>query len=215
MQPPPWHCPTCVKPLNAAPPWQCPACSTSYPELDGIPWLLPAPAASLAEWALRLTYLLQQIDQEADALKAELQRTDGVGDLTLRRLRKQLQAKAEHRKAISELLKPLTTSESGSLALSQAVQAQLPVAQSLTGYYANLHRDWAWETDENERSLACLTAVLAGEQAASPPELGHTLVPRVRLVPTVPARVTHRCRPQPAHAARCAAHSTGQERAPL
>jgi SAM-dependent methyltransferase len=37
------------------------------------------------------------------------------------------------------------------------MNVRVPQTQSITGYYVNIHRDWAWETPENQ---ACLDAVL-------------------------------------------------------
>lgn len=157
-----WACPSCRQRLVFEPPvgWRCGACGTDHPELDGIPWLLPDPASTLAEWTLRLKHLAQRMDMDAESLKAELRDPTGMSELTLKRLRKLLQAKVEHRKAVTELLAPLEASEAGSAALSKAMRTKVPAGQTLTSYYANLHRDWAWETEENAACLAAVEAAL-------------------------------------------------------
>jgi uncharacterized protein YbaR (Trm112 family) len=153
-------CPACRAALvEEEPGHRCSGCGVAFPELDGVPWLLPEPAEALWEWKGRIKVLVQRLDAETNGLKGEL-KAEGLPELTAKRLRKLLQAKVEHRKALDELLAPLAMAETGSLDLSRAMQARVPPGQSLTGYYVNVHRDWAWETVENEASLAAVEAVL-------------------------------------------------------
>lgn len=135
----------------------------SYPAVDGIPWLLPDPRASLGEWQVRLKHLMQRLEGEAELLKLEL-KDPGLGELTTKRLRKLLQAKVEHRKTLAEILEPLVLSAAGSEELSQAMNARLPASQKITSYSNNVFRDWAWETNENRLALDAVLAVLPREE---------------------------------------------------
>ena len=165
-------CPGCQSPLHEdAATLRCGSCAESYPLLDGIPWLLPDPVASLGEWKSRLKALMGRLEADAEELKAELKDASTLPSLTAKRLRKFLQATVEHRKAIAELLTPLALADGGSYELNQAMRIKLPQSQSLTGYYSNIHRDWAWETGENKAGLDVLDKVLADEAP-----LGLTLV---------------------------------------
>ncbi len=130
--------------------------------VDGIPWLLPEPEASLTEWSLRLKHLLQRLDGEAELLKLEL-KEPGLGELTTKRLRKLLQAKVEHRKTLAELLAPLAQSAGGSEELSQAMNVRVPAKQTIASYINNVFRDWSWETDENRLSLELVFDALPRE----------------------------------------------------
>lgn len=130
--------------------------------VDGIPWLLPAPEATLTEWNLRLKHLTQRLDGEAELLKLEL-KEPGLGELTTKRLRKLLQAKVEHRKALAELLAPLALSAGGSEELSQAMNVRVPARQTITSYINNVFRDWSWETEENRSSLDLVFEALPKE----------------------------------------------------
>lgn len=130
--------------------------------VDGIPWLLPEPEATLTEWNLRLKHLTQRLDGEAELLKLEL-KEPGLGELTTKRLRKLLQAKVEHKKALTELLAPLALSAGGSEELSQAMSIRVPARQTITSYINNVFRDWAWETEENRLSLELVFEALPRE----------------------------------------------------
>ena len=138
--------------------------------LDGIPWLLPHPEKQLIEWRLKLQALLAYLEAEAERYKTDLKRTD-LGTLTQKRLRKVLQAKVEHKKYLTELLAPLSRQTDLPAELLKATDIQVPSGQTLTSYYANIHRDWSWDTTEN---AACLDVIkhLLGTNA----RLGNTLV---------------------------------------
>jgi hypothetical protein len=71
--------------------------------------------------------------------------------LAEKRLRKMLQAKMEQKKEIQKILSPIVNQEEGNLELSISMKVPLPVTQSLSSYYSNLHRDWGWEDSEENR----------------------------------------------------------------
>lgn len=164
-------CPQCTKPLAFTDSgYSCSHCQTTFPRLNGLDWLVPHPREQLAEWRLKYQALLGQIDAEIDVFKSELKLTQ-LGVLTQKRLRKLLQAKVEHKKSITEILSPLTLEISRSPDLLRSAGIHVPNAQSLTGYYANIHRDWAWETGENAESLAVVNSLIASQT-----DLGQVLV---------------------------------------
>lgn len=133
----------------------CTACNTDYPMLDYIPWLLESPKSTLDEWKSQLKLLMQTIEADSMDIKSALQE-EGLSELAQKRLRKLQQAKAEHAKAIREILKPLAIEDRGSKELSLALKATLPASQNLLSYYDNIHRDWNWGEKENKASLECI-----------------------------------------------------------
>ena len=164
-------CPQCRQTLlSIGSGWYCNACQTTFPQLNGIDWLLPQPSHQLTEWRLKLQTLFGQIDAEVEIFKAELQQS-GLRPLTQKRLRKLIQAKVEHKKSLVEILAPLSLQTSLSPDLSRISGITVPGAQTITGYYVNIHRDWAWETTENSECLAVIQKLIATQQ-----DLGHSLV---------------------------------------
>jgi hypothetical protein len=166
-----YTCPECSQNLVAQKQaWACLPCQTIYPQVDGIPWLVPSPSEQLAAWRLKLQALLAHLDSEATCFKEDLKRP-GLGTLTQKRLRKMLQAKVEHKKALIDLLAPLYRACELPSEILQATGIEIPSGQTLTGYYTNVHRDWAWDTQENAACLDVLKNLL-GTNA----NLGHALV---------------------------------------
>jgi hypothetical protein len=127
----------------------CVKCGATYPVIDGVPWLFSPPGETLAGWRVRFNALLASLQAEEEQLKAA-QKQPRLSDLTTKRLRKQLQAKVEQRKLLSDLMSPLLKEPSGNPELYQAMQLRDLAGQSIGGYYTNIHRDWAWPTDENK-----------------------------------------------------------------
>jgi uncharacterized protein YbaR (Trm112 family) len=138
----------------------CKECRQSYPVLDSIPWLFSNPRASLGEWKEQFKLLLFSIDREVEDIKSDLKLPDLMTS-TLRRLRKQLQAKVEQRKLISELLAPLSISETGNFEISTTMKVKLPRSQTLLGYFGNIHRDWCWDDVENKEGFQCIQDLIA------------------------------------------------------
>ncbi len=153
----PFVCPQCHGALNQL---SCEPCRTQYGMLDhNIPWLIPEPQAALQEWALKFKHFLGLLDEEIANLKS-LYKSSYAQPSTPKRLQKILQAKVEHKKLLEDLLGPLVKHGTRSVELLKAGGIALPPSQSLTGYYQNIHRDWSWDTDENEISLRCITSCL-------------------------------------------------------
>lgn len=140
--------------------WTCLACQKVFPVIDGIPWLYENAAAAISEWQASIGLHLQQLSNNAAAIKEELKLTN-ILESTRRRLLRQLQAFVEQRKSIETLLAGVRSTELDPqvlLTLSETMRHKAPKTQSLTGYYTNIHRDWAWDDgfskDENENQLS-------------------------------------------------------------
>ena len=135
----------------------CSACSTIFPIVDGVPWLFDEPGRSMASWRVRFNALLSSIQKEEEQLKHSAKQTD-LSELTSKRLRKVLQGKVEQRKLLTDMMSPLIKEQSGNPDLYQGMQIRDIAGQSIGGYYTNIHRDWAWPTEEND---ICLNIVLS------------------------------------------------------
>jgi uncharacterized protein YbaR (Trm112 family) len=160
-------CPSCSGPLiNQDKKISCSSCNTTFPVIDGVPWLFDEPGKSMAGWRVRFNALLASIHKEEDQLKLALKQTN-LSDLTNKRLKKVLQAKVEQRKFLADLMNPLIKEPAGNPELYQSMQLRDIAGQSIGGYYTNIHRDWAWETEENS---VCLNIVLDLLSAEKKPE---------------------------------------------
>lgn len=151
------HCPRCERgrlALQRAG-WICEACSAGFPVIGGVPWLFAEPQAALAEWRGRLSFLLQELEREAQMLRAE--HASAASRLTQARLESLAAAHEDHARRLKALLAPLAIGESAIGYESHlALRTRLPLDQGLTNYYANAHRDWAWGDAENAASLAAV-----------------------------------------------------------
>jgi hypothetical protein len=154
-------CPACATPLTGM---SCLPCRTDYPEVGGIPWLMPEPRLALAEWRGRLRHLLAHYASESARQRAALATADG--DATRGRLTHVAEALDDQAERIGRLMQPLGL---GKRAEAEAVHAalgtELPLSQGLSTYYPNLHRDWCWGDDENAASLAAVRECLAPDVA--------------------------------------------------
>ena len=139
---------------------RCPGCKTTFPALDGIPWLFAEPDATIAQWRQRLQLAVQQQAHEKTRLQSALGKKDLL-ESTRRRLTLQRDAVSEHREMLLELLRPLELrSLSASYESHLALRTRLPSDQGLNTYYGNAHRDWVWGEEENAASLSEIEAVL-------------------------------------------------------
>jgi len=150
-------CPSCGTRLagNA-----CLACRVDYPEIGGLPWLMPEPRFALAEWRGRLHHLLTHYASEAQRQRAAL---DGLRPSSLARRRIEHVASALEDQAgrIRALMQPLGIDRRNEAhAVHVALGTELPLNQGLSTYYPNLHRDWCWGDAENRASLAAVRACL-------------------------------------------------------
>ncbi len=157
-------CPACGGRLTGA---ACLSCRIDFPEIGGIPWLMPEPRAALIEWRGRLHHLLTHYAAEAARQRAAL--GDVGGEILTRRRLEHVSAALDDQAArIRALMRPLGIDRRNEAhAVHVALGTELPLHQGLTSYYTNLHRDWCWGDSENRASLE---AVLASLPAGLAPE---------------------------------------------
>jgi SAM-dependent methyltransferase len=150
-------CPACGTRLTGG---SCLRCRIDFPEIGGIPWLMPEPRLALTEWRGRLHYLLSHYAVEA-ARYREAQGTAAGGSQALARLGRVADALDDQASRIRALLQPLGIERrSEAHAVHVALGTELPLSQGLTTYYPNLHRDWCWGDAENRASLEAVLASL-------------------------------------------------------
>ena len=127
----------------------CGGCPAIYPRLAGVPWLFADPAMALGDWRARAHAFLGEVEAQAGRYREAL---DGVTRSSTRsRLKLQATACTDHVRRLRALLSPLLAeAPSAAPELYRGLGVELPVAQGLAGYYANLHRDWCWGEEENE-----------------------------------------------------------------
>jgi uncharacterized protein YbaR (Trm112 family) len=164
------RCPRCQAPLAGDGALHCSRCNAAFPDLAGLPWLFADPEAALGEWRARAHGFLAGLESQAAHYRAAL--TDEVTRAATRsRLKLLAAACTDHARRLRALLAPLLEgSAAAAPELYSALGTTLPAAQGLTGYYANLHRDWCWGEAENEASYRLVDAALG----AAPP--GRTLL---------------------------------------
>jgi SAM-dependent methyltransferase len=161
-------CPACGTRLSGA---GCLACRIDFPDIGGIPWLMPEPRLALTEWRGRLHHLLTHYATEASRQRAALDGAPASG-LTRRRLEHVAAALDDQAVRLRELMRPLGLDRrTEAHAVHVALGTELPLSQGLSTYYPNLHRDWCWGDAENKASLE---AVLSSLPQAAPP--GRVLV---------------------------------------
>ncbi|MDP9199256.1 MAG: class I SAM-dependent methyltransferase [Pseudomonadota bacterium] len=147
-------CPQCLSPLAGA---GCLTCRTDYPDMAGIPWLMPEPRTALIEWRGRLHHLLTHYTSEASRQRSALAEQPR-GAATRQRLEHVAAALDDQAARIRELMQPLGIERrSEALAVHVALGTELPMTQGLSSYYTNLHRDWCWGAAENQAAAAAVT----------------------------------------------------------
>jgi len=156
-------CPACGTRLTGA---SCLNCRTDFPEVGGIPWLMPEPRLALTEWRGRLHHLLTHYATEAARQRTALEHV--APGRTRTRIEHVAGALEDQAARIRELMQPLGIERrSEAHAVHVALGTALPISQGLTSYYPNLHRDWCWGDAENRASLDAVTASLPGGAATA------------------------------------------------
>ena len=156
-------CPRCDSALDARKDgWQSRGSKVHYPLLGGVPFLFAEPGVALDEWRGRYHARLQEIAHEAAALERAAA-APGLHSATSARLAHMRTALAQHGDELKALLQPLdVTRLTADHTTYLALRTRLPSDQGLATYYANLHRDWCWGGEENQRSSELVAAALEG-----------------------------------------------------
>jgi SAM-dependent methyltransferase/uncharacterized protein YbaR (Trm112 family) len=160
-------CPRCggtlQVPLQVQASLRCAGCTQEFPSLAGLPWLFAEPGAALGEWRARTHGFLAGLESQAARYRAAL--TDEVTRAATRnRLKLLASSCTDHARRLRALLAPLLEgAPAAAPEIYSALGATLPAGQGLTGYYANLHRDWCWGEAENEASYRLVDAALGDE----------------------------------------------------
>jgi len=156
-------CPRCRGPLTRANALGCAACAVSYPDVDGLPWLFAEPAQALGEWRARIHGFLAGLDAQAQRYRAALG-DDVTRAGTRSRLKLLAAACSDHARRLRALLAPVMEDAAAAAPeVYSALGMSLPTGQGLTGYYANLHRDWCWGDAENAAAFRILDTALGPE----------------------------------------------------
>jgi hypothetical protein len=131
--------------------------------LGGIPWLFADPALALGEWRNRLTQYLEEFARVARSADDDLAVTDRA--TTRDRLVRLRDGYREQLRLVGDLLAPLRLL---TLPLAEATQQAfatgMPLTQDLHSYYANVHRDWCWGAEENQRSAELVAQALGASR---------------------------------------------------
>ena len=154
-------CPRCDQPLTEkGESLFSKGAQTTYPRIDGIPFLFAEPKAALGEWRNRLQFALQSLSYESQRIEKELAERE-VMPKTRDRLDRLRAANDDQRNLLRTLLNPLgVESLSANYESHLALRTRLPSDQGLNTYYSNIHRDWSWGDEENAASLAEVSAAL-------------------------------------------------------
>jgi SAM-dependent methyltransferase len=164
---PVFQCPACRRGAigAGADAWVCDACSKRFPLVDGIPWLHAEPEATLADWRLRLHWLLTELRNEAAATRQELEQA-GLRLAVRNRLKLQATACDDHARRLAALLAPLGIDDlKVANEWHRALGTRAPRGPGISAYYVNLHRDWAWGRAETDAMYAQVEAALGGHRA--------------------------------------------------
>jgi hypothetical protein len=147
-------CPECSADIDCVESgFVCRSCKKIFPVLGNIPWLQKDVSFQIEQWKAKFQLEQKMMSAEELQLKAELNDPNLLPS-TRKRLNKVLQAKVEHRKSIHSYLDHLNLNLSGTSHREQIFRTKLPESIRLMGYGPNVFRDWAWESGENERSVA-------------------------------------------------------------
>jgi len=140
---------------------QCARCNTRYPNLHGVPFLLPDPDQSLARWEARAHSEQQRLRSKQTECARAIDASPSTGQATLERLTHLSRAYEQQLKCLSSLLKPLLRDLPGSDHTTyQALKTRgLQDNTTLFSYASNLFRDWVWGDEENRQALAMLQSV--------------------------------------------------------
>ncbi|MFL0811315.1 MAG: hypothetical protein K6L76_12930 [Agarilytica sp.] len=133
----------------------------TYPLIEGVPWLLPNPQNSLADWSAKLNHFGQVLLSEIKTAESNIKHAEGESK---KRFELLLNAKQNFLKRVAELLMPLLHSSNASKNIYDALRDRAPNTQNLLSYEANLYRDWVWGEEENNLTADMISNLLQPEQ---------------------------------------------------
>ncbi len=150
-----YACPRCSGPLTDL---RCGRCKLTFPRIDDVPWLVAEPDSLRFDWKNRWQMALAQLEAQHQQAHAAL--SAATTDAARIRLQALSDGYAAQQRAVKLLLKSLGLSKPAALETYQALKARLPTQLGLTGYTANVFRDWCWGDEENAASLSALQDAL-------------------------------------------------------
>jgi len=128
--------------------------------IEGIPWKFEQPEVVGAFWFYKLQEAIKNLRAEGAKLN-NVANGDVHLELTKKRLRKVSEAKFQQAKFLGELLEPLSVFEAYAQRIPPVVLNQVFPNQNLLSYIDNIHRDWAWGTEENNLSADLLISEIS------------------------------------------------------
>ena len=167
------QCPRCAGPLSpAGKSLGCRACQVDFPDLGGIPCLLPEPQRAIGDWRREAQRFVELVDSQLAAFDKELARTDLLPS-TRQRLQTQRQANRTNGDRVATLF-----SEAGVAPDSRAKASGRDF--TMVQYYEQILRDWGnWgpadRPAENQVALQVVLDTLAGDTNLAT-DLGRLLV---------------------------------------
>lgn len=142
-----------------------------FPLCGSIPWLFLNPGQSWAEWVAKISQSFQSLEAEISSLSKSIADKKAISS-TKNRIKLILNGKKEHLKNLKQLLLPiLQNSPVQDSNLANAFWGKFPAQQQIFSYERNIFRDWAWDAEENDRTLDLFSKVCQRDKQA----LGKTL----------------------------------------
>ena len=149
---------------------ECAACRFSFPTIGGIDCVFTRPQEVLDQWRFRADEFARNMEETRARILADLASGE-VPAGTRARLELLHRRLDEHRARVLAIL-----AQAGITASKRNAPDPpgVPGEASITSYYHQIHRDWAWDADgsrENTEAIAAIDRALAGT-----PPLGTMLV---------------------------------------
>lgn len=121
---------------------------TEFTLVGGIPWLFNNPDYYLLYWQSKANELLNSYNYKV--LSLENQKSFSKYPHRTERLNKLIKAFEYNQKKMEELLSPLFSKSAEKIS---SFTDMIPSQQTLSLYWDNVFRDWAWETNENQVTI--------------------------------------------------------------
>ena len=140
----------------------CTACKIDFPTLQSasgrVPFLWSEPEACLLDWQNRFNAALADLETQISTTRL----IDSAGAATRHRLAHLNTALRRHQQELTDLFSGLHVGDALARETHLALRTKLPSHHGALSYAQNIHRDWSWGDEENDRVLAHLTDALAG-----------------------------------------------------